>query len=199
MGPANPFEHLLGDPLLVGGVLGAVAVVALVFIVRRLMKGRRPAAEEAVDLHIDLEKLPADGPPTGGTQLQFYNVPARLAVVVMAPVGRAGDLPPTDLWGNVLDRLLPGLEQVVELHKPLLVPWPAQLSSHGFVQAFFNNVGLPGDRGRDTPWCSLAGRVLVGRKPFLLGIVCCADRPNGFSQLTADHVGDWLDVLRIRS
>jgi hypothetical protein len=59
-------------------------------------------------------------------------------------------------------------------------------------------VALPGDRGKGTPWCSIAGRLQVGDRLFLIGLVCCAHQPNALSQFVVQHEGQWLDILRIR-
>jgi hypothetical protein len=98
-----------------------------------------------------------------------------------------------------MEQLVPGMSSVLAHHQPLICRWPAQLSSTGFAQSFFNHVALPGARGRGTPWCSLAGKLAVGDRVFLVGLVFCAATSNSLSQMTVEHEGQWLDVLRIRS
>jgi hypothetical protein len=121
-----------------------------------------------------------------------------LAVVVVAPAGRQGELPPPEVLPGLIDRLVPGLSSVIASHRPLICRWPAQLSTQGFAQRFLNQVALPGDHGKGTPWCSIAGKLKVGDRLFLVGIVCCAHQPNGLSQVVVQHEGQWLDILRIR-
>ena len=94
----------------------------------------------------------------------------------------------------MIDSLVPGLWAVVQAHGPLVRCWPFQLSTQGFTNSFFNNVQLPGDRGKGTPWSAVAGRFEVGTRQLLAGLVCVADRPNSLSQMTVAHVGQWLDV-----
>ncbi len=93
---------------------------------------------------------------------------------------------------------MPGLTEIVAAHQPLVRRWPEQLSSHGFNQAFFNNLALPGSRGKGTPWCSLAGKLMVGDRQFLVGMVCSSGNPNSLGQMVVEHEGQWLNALRVR-
>jgi hypothetical protein len=122
-----------------------------------------------------------------------------LAVVVVAPGGRGGELPSSDLLPGLMERLLPGMTQVIAAHHPKICRWPQQLSSQGFAQKFFNQVTLPGTRGKGTPWCSIAGKLTVGERTFLVGLVLCAGAANALGQVTVQHEGQWLDILRIRT
>jgi hypothetical protein len=142
--------------------------------------------------------LPAHGPPEGGLRLEFYGTPVRLAVLVLAPAGRNNPIPAESDLPAVLDNLLPGFTAIVATHRPLIHLWPCQLSTQGFPNSFFNNVRLPGDRGKGTPWCAAAGRFEAGDQQLLAGLVCVADRPNSLSQMTIVHSGQWMDVLRAK-
>ena len=95
----------------------------------------------------------------------------RLAVVVVAPGGRDGELPPPEVLPGLMERLIPDMTNVIATHQPMICRWPAQLSSQGFAQSFFNQVALPGSRGKGTPWCSITGKLQVGERSFL-------DRPG---------------------
>lgn len=184
----------------VTGLIAAIVLaglVALWLLVRAVRRARRPRRPPPSDLTLDVSQLPATGPPSG-PRLEFYGTPVRLAVVVVAPAGRDGQLPPADVMPGLMERLVPGLPQVIADHQPLIRRWPAQLSSEGFVHAFFHHVALPGDRGRGTPWCAIAGKFQVGERGFLAGFVCCAARPNSLGQVTVRHEGQWLDILRFR-
>jgi hypothetical protein len=97
-----------------------------------------------------------------------------------------------------MERLVPGMTEVIASHQPLICRWPTQLSSQGFTRLFFNQVALPGSRGIGTPWCSVAGKLAVGERSFLIGLVCCAAAVNTLSQVVVQHEGQWLDILRIR-
>jgi hypothetical protein len=179
--------------------LVAAAVVVLAFLAFRLLRRQRETGRyPPPDLFVDVSQLDASGPPATGPRAEFYGLPVRLAVVVIAPAGRNSELPSPEVLPGLLDRLDPGLSAVVASHRPLICRWPVQLSSQGFAQRFFNQVGLPGERGKGTPWCSIAGKLQVGDRLFLVGIVCCAQQPNGLGQFVVHHEGQWLDILRIR-
>jgi len=175
-----------------------VALLVVLIVVRYMRARRRVLGLPEPDLFVDVGLLDASGPPPQGPRLEFYGTQVRLAVVVVAPAGRQGELPPAGILPTLMDRLVPGLPHVVASHRPMICRWPAQLSTQGFAQSFFNHVALPGDRGKGTPWCSIAGKLQVGDRLFLIGLVCCANQPSGLSQFVVQHEGQWLDILRIR-
>lgn len=189
---------LPSDPLILAAValITFVAAIAMLLLVR---SGKRKPAPRAAARSIDISALDSSGPPESGVQLEFYGTPVRLAIVVVAPVGRGSTLPEAEKLPVLFDSLVPGLMEVVTAHQPLLLRWPEQLSSQGFVQAFFNHAALPGDRGKGTPWCSIAGKFSeAAGEQFLIGLVCCANKPNGLSQVVVQHQGQWMDILRLR-
>jgi len=179
----------------IGWLLLGIAIAVLVRKLRR-RSGDVDARPVLCDLRV--AELPSDGPPVLSPRLEFYGTPVRLAVVVLAPVGRQGQLPPEGLIASLWEAFVPGVGKIVELHKPSLLYWPAQLSSQGFTQLFFHHLALPGDRGRGTPWCSVAGKFDWMHRSYLIGLVCCAAFSNGLGQATVQHQGLWLDVLRVR-
>lgn len=188
------------DPVVIavgGGLLLSVSIIALL-VVRWWQRSTRRGPPPQPDLVIDIAALGNHGPPAGTPQLVCYGIPVRLAALVIAPAGRQGDLPPADLLPALIERMVPGIAAVIAVHQPVIRRWPAQLSIQGFVHAFFNNVALPGSRGKGTPWCSAAGRLQIGAKAFCVGMVFIADAPNGLGQFAIQHEGQWLDVLRIR-
>ena len=201
-----PGLDLLDNPearLIVLSVVGtalALCLAAMLWLLSRLFR-KRPAAppDRRGELAIDVAALPVAPPPQEGPQLEFYGTPVRLAVLVLAPVGRGGEIPaPADL-PLTLENLLPGLQEIVSRHQPQVVLWPNQLSSQGFLQAFFNLAALPGDHGKGTPWCSVAGKFEGGGQQYLAGLICCAAGPNSLGEMTVEHPGQWLSVLRVRN
>lgn len=180
-------------------VLGGITLLMIAGLALRIWRRRRATrVQPEPDLFIDVAKLALAAVPAGGPRAEVYGTPVQLAVVVVAPAGRKGELPPADLLPNVLERLVPGLPQVIASHRPQLHRWPPQLSTHGFAQRFFSQVMLPGDHGKGTPWCSLAGKLQLGNRLFLVGLVCRSAQPNGLGHITIQHEAQWLDVLRIR-
>ena len=181
----------------------AVLVILLLvgqFVLRKILKwrNRRPQVVEP-ELKIDVSTLDCAGPPAEGPMLEFYNIPVRLAVLVLAPLGRGHEFPPSEEIPAVVDMVLPGLSRIVDTHRPLYHRWPVQLSWRGFTHQFFANVRLPGDDGRGTPWSSVAGIVKTGEGAVMAGLVLRSEQATGFGRETIEKEGGWLRVLRIRS
>jgi hypothetical protein len=180
-------------------LLAALVAIILVLRIMRRLRGRRKAqVVRDADLAFDVEDLPAQPRPRGGPQLEFYNVPVRLAAIVIAPAGRDGTNPPAEKMPDVMDEMVPGLRHVLHTHQPEIRRWPPQLSTEGFTRRFFTCVTLPGDRGKGSPWCAIAGRFESGGESYMAGIVCCADANNNLAQVPLTRTGGWLDVLRVR-
>ena len=191
----NPLDL---DPLWLAAAAVAVVAVLLLTIWIWLRHARRPRHREAAGVLVDVSVLDSSGPPPSGPRLEFYGTPVRLAVVVVAPAGRGSELPQPDVLPGLMERLVPGMTHVIAAHKPLIYRWPVQLSSQGFSQSFFNQVALPGARGKGTPWCSIAGKLQIGDRSFLVGLAFSAGTPNSVSQVVVQHEGQWLDILRYR-
>lgn len=182
-------------------IAGAIVGLLLLFVVARKILRRRPddSTQDQLGLSIDLSALSATGPANEDPRLELYGTQVRVAIVVVAPVGREGEIPPRERLPELIDHVIPGLMNIVARDQPLVRFWPAQLSSQGFQSSFFNNIALPGDRGKGTPWCSAAGKFTALGGQFLAGIVCCAAADNGLGQFAVQHEGQWNDALRVRS
>ena len=134
----------------------------------------------------------------GLEDLEFYNLPVRLAAIVLAPVGRTSDLPPDDSLLPLIEAIVPGLDRIATLHRPLIRRWPSQVSANGFAHLFFNNVRLPGEGGKGTPWSSMAGVFKIKGKPLMAGLVFFAAQPNSLGQTIIEAEHQWLGCLRVR-
>ncbi len=183
--------------IVIGGVVLALAVLLIVW--RMLRRKKKPAERALSPLAIDVEKLAQPSPPPQDVQIAVYNIPMRLVLLVLAPAGREGKVPPDSELNEVIDGIAPNLTHAKNLHLPLVRRWPAQLSSQGFTQVFFSNVPLPGDAGKGTPWCSLAGRVETASGSVLVGLVLVAEKPNSLGQIVVQQAGQWLDILRVKT
>jgi hypothetical protein len=191
--------HMQQSLVFWGLVLGGAVLAILAGLLLLVWRRRRATSQiPEPDLFIDVTKLDLVAMPDTGPRAEIYGTPVQIAVVVVAPAGRQGELPPPDMLPGVLERLVPGLPSVIASHRPRLCQWPQQLSTQGFAQRFFNLVMLPGDRGKGTSWCSLAGKLQLGDRLFLVGLACRATQPNGLGQIAIQHEGQWLDILRIR-
>ncbi len=183
--------------------MAATAVVLLLVLVIgvavgfRCLFGQKKAVSAPPALTpVDCNALSSAPPAKERIRVEVYNVPVRIAAVVIAPAGRDTMLP-ADI-PKLLDQLAPGLGTVCEKDRPSIVRWPAQLSTQGFSRAFFMNAPLPGDQGKGTPWCSVAGRLEERDVSALIGLVLHAAGPNSLGQIVVERATQWLDVLRIR-
>jgi hypothetical protein len=190
--------HSMGGGVLAYVLPAAVAVVVL-WIIWRLFRRRKPAvAPLPANLKVEVESLGDQGPPAGPPVLEFYNLPMRLAAVVLAPAGLGRELPAEDQLGPLLDAVLPGLDKVAAAHRPVVRRWPNQVSSRGFAHLFFSNAKLPGTGGKGTPWSSVAGGCKFLGKPIMVGLVLRAEKPNSLGQTIIEAEHQWLGCLRVR-
>ena len=180
-------------------VLILLVVLVVVYVAWKILRGRRKqgvTVSPAQDVQVT--GLGTAGPPPGPPVLEYYHYPVRLAAIVLAPAGRARELPPVDQFGGLMDMLIPGLGPVVALHQPLIRRWPPQLSARGFAHSFFVHARLPGQGGKGTPWCSVAGVFRVDNQPVMAGLVLCAGSNLNLGQQIVDNEGKWQDVLRVK-
>jgi hypothetical protein len=196
-------ESLLSDPdkrrlmLFAAGLIGLAIVLGLL---RQVMKwARRPEQAPTTDssLLIDLASLPIAGP--GTTRLTVYHVPVRLAVVVIAPLGRDSAPPKHSDVPKLLDHIVPGLASVLTHDQTIVKIWPQQLSATGFAPTLMRHAPLPGERGEETPWCLVSGRSTFSGASFAIGLALAAAAPNNLGLIAVESEHQWLDVLRMRS
>jgi hypothetical protein len=159
---------------------------------------RRALPKQVPDLAIDVMALPTVRPPEGGPALYYFNVPVRLAALVLAPAGRVRELPPLNQLNDIIDSIVPGLARVVAAHGTLIRRWPAQLSSKGFAHQFFTHARLPGQGGKGTPWSSAAGLFKIEGQPLMAGLILRAEAPTNLGQRIIEQEAQWLDILRIK-
>jgi hypothetical protein len=181
-------------------VIAVVLMVGLVVLLAMVVfRGKRGNSNDGLEnLTIDISQLPSHGPDGAAPQLELFGTTVRIAVIVIAPAGRGSELPSKFNLPGVFDGVVPGLMELVNRHEPVFRRWPQQLSVQGFIHSFSSNMELPGERGHDTPWASIAGRVNVGGHSLLLGMILCSDDNNNMGYFSVEHAGQWLDMLRIR-
>jgi hypothetical protein len=147
------------------------------------------------ELDIDLDDCPLPTRPAGDKRLTVYHLPSRLRLVVVAPVGREGDVDATAVE-RLLDRVVPGLGTVAQEDRPRVRVWPAQVSQHGFAAAFHRHTPKAAGRGESSRWVLLAGRAQVGRQAVMVGLGLWADEPTTIGRVNID-AHQWLDVVRL--
>jgi hypothetical protein len=194
----NDWLKAVGGDLLNYVAVAAVAIVVLWIAWRLFRRRRRVAPPLAPDLKISVAELGNEGPPQGPPALELYNLPVRLAAIVLAPVGRVSDLPPDDEFPALIEAIIPGLDKVAALHPPLIRRWPNQVSARGFAHLFFANAKLPGEGGKGSSWSSVAGMFKVKGRPLMAGLVLRAAAPNSLGQTIIEEEHQWLGCLRVR-
>lgn len=181
-----------------------IAFLALAFVLggliaylwRRISARGKIQRDWATRMEIRLKDL-AGGPPAGAPRLACYQIPMRLALVVIAPLGRntvfavEGGLPAT------VEQIAAGLGRVVTAHQTRVTLWPPQISSTGFATTFFGAARLPGLKGKGTPWCAIAGRAQLGDRTLMVGMILCGDEPNNLGQITLSDEYGWREVLHV--
>jgi hypothetical protein len=191
-------REILTSSLLQYLLAGLVLLVAALILWKILSRRKKPALREPAELRVDVSQLPSAGPPAEPPFLEYYHVPVRLAVLVLAPAGRDRVLPPPEDLAELVEAIVPGLSGVVAAHKPLVCRWGPQLSTQGFTHRFFADVKLPGDGGKGTPWSSAAGVFRFRGKITLAGLVIRAGSAVHFGQRRIEEEAKWLDVLRVK-
>ena len=189
------------DQQFVRYVVAAIVVVGALWVVWRgehgltAHFGRPRSAPTPHAAEKSLDQLAPSGPPEMGPSLAIYHVPVRLAVLVVAPVGRGSALPSRERLPHIIDQIVPGLAAVVTAHGTRVILWPPQLSTQGFARALFTDMPLPGNRGKGTPWCAAAGRFTADGQAFLAGTILRAASANNLSQTTLERETQWLEML----
>jgi hypothetical protein len=147
-------------------------------------------------LEEDLSAYPPPPGKPGARRLTVRGVPARLRLVVLAPLGRGSVIDP-DQAELLLDDILFGLGEVAAQDKPAVRVWPAQLSAHGFTPAFGRLVPRPEPDGAPSRWLLLSGPVRIGARQLLLGLALLADRPVTLDPFAVE-AHQWYEVLRFQ-
>ena len=196
-----PLEDLLRDYWWIAVPAGLILLLLLYAILERtgrLIFGRRKTASNQGDrLRENLADYP---PPTGSPgprRLLIEGWPARIRLVVIAPVGKENPIAVSDV-APILDQMFRGLGEVLKNDQPLIRIWPPQLSSQGFAPTFHRLVHKPEPEGQPSHWVLVAGQTPSRPRPLLLGLALWADEANTLGRLTLEP-GQWLGVLSVRS
>jgi hypothetical protein len=207
----RPLTNLLPqeaqDFLEAGGWWAVFAVVALIALlllwalISRLagaLFGRKRRPEPDTALEENLAEYPPPVGTPGPRRLTVDGLPARLRLVVLAPIGRER---PVDVSGleALLDQVVRGLGGVGMKDRPRVRVWPPQLSNQAFAPTFHRKVRTPDREGRPSRWVLVAGPARAGGQgQVLLGLALLADEPNTLGKVTVQP-GQWADTLRVQT
>lgn len=190
---APKLPDLGGNNLLLYGGLGAAAVLLLLIVLFRVL-GRKKQHDPEDNLGEDLAAIPPVGKGHRHYELLILNTPARLRLVVVAPVGKRT----VGKVDSALEQVFRGLGEVAIDDKPRVRIWPAQLSTAGFAPTFFRRTRRPDADGKPSRWVLLAGPARAGSTPVLLAIAAQTDTPTTLGLITMTET-KWAEVLRVQN
>ena len=172
------------------GAVGVGAFVVLLLLFAVMRRGKKGDPETG--LGEDLSTLPPA--PKGPRHYQLYvmNQPARLRLVVIAPVGKKT----VGKVDSALEQIFRGLGEVSFDDKPRIRLWPAQLSTTGFAPTFFRLTRSPDAEGKPSRFVMLAGPARAGAMPVLLALVVEVEDRSKLGKLTMTET-QWGEVLRV--
>ncbi len=180
------------------GVAGVLLLLVILGIVDRLwlrLFRRKSSATFKPGPVEDLALIPPPLLPPGEKQFMIYHVPARLRLIVAAPAG-ADRVTDEKKVKKELERLWPGVREVLVADKPRIRLWPAQLSQQGFVATFHQHLCRPDPEAKSSPWISVAGKIQLEDQALLLGLVFRTEEKTTFGQMTLEP-HQWRDILRL--
>ncbi len=174
-----------------------LVLVVLVFLTRRVVKlFRKPKDISLVD---PLRVVDLSAEPLGKnerTDLKVHNLPARLGVVVLAPLGRL-DLPGDEEIPNILDGLVPGLGKFVADDTPIVRSWPNQVSVGGFANNLSLHMQVGGKDLTETPWCLVAGKTKRPDGLLLVTLALAAEASNRLGVVRLDDESQWMQAIQV--
>ena len=182
-----------------GRLVGVALLVfiVLVFLTRRVVKlFRKPKEISLVD---PLRVVDLSAEPLGKNEradLKVHNLPARLGVVVLAPLGRL-DLPDDEEIPSILDGLVPGLGKFVADDTPIVRTWPNQVSVGGFANNLALHMQVGGKDLTETPWCLVAGKTKRPDGLLLVTLALAAEASNRLGVVRLDDESQWMQAIQV--
>jgi hypothetical protein len=159
---------------------------------RRELRPRLPEPEEE-----DLATFPPPPGPTGVRRLMVEGVPARLRLVVIAPLGTVASVDDV-VVNDLLNQLLWGLGNIAAQDQPVVRIWPPQLSAHGFGATFHRKVRKPEADDEPSRWVLVAGPTPPRPRPVLVGLGLLTDSATTIGRI-AMRPSQWVTLLHMQS
>lgn len=179
---------------LIGGAIGVLIILLVLRRLKRMLFGVRPGpAQEHGVYEEDLAEFPP--PPPGSKRVLVEGMPARLRLVVVAPVGKDNPIDIKDVEA-MLDQILYGLGELARQDRPRIRVWPAQLSNQGFSITFNRMMKRPEPPGKLSRWVMVAGQTQPRPRKMMLGLALLADKPNSINHLNPNPE-QWSTILKV--
>lgn len=176
------------------GLLGLVILALLTRRVVRLFK--KPSEVSLVD---PLRVVDLTAEPLGKTSrvdLKVHNMPVRLGVVVLAPLGRI-ELPDDDELPSILDGLVPGLGAFIEIDTPIIRTWSNQVSVGGFANNLALHMQVENQDLTETPWCLVAGKTKRPDGLLLVTLALAAATQNRLGVVRLEDESQWMQAIQV--
>ena len=177
--------------------VGLVVLIVLVLFTRRVAKFFSKSKE--VSLVDPLRVVDLTSKPLGTNErsgLKVHNLPVRLGVVVLAPLGRI-DVPDDEHIPGILDSLVPGLGKFVAEDGPIVRTWPNQVSVGGFANNLALHMQVGGHDLTETPWCLVAGKTKQPDGLLLVTLALAAESPNRLGVIRLDDESQWMQAIQV--
>ncbi|MFT3879878.1 MAG: hypothetical protein QM703_09480 [Gemmatales bacterium] len=180
-------------------IVGVIGAIVFLLILNSALKRWRRGRQQQPNLEL-LEDMatyaPAPPLPAGERPLVLYGLPVRVRLIVLGPLGTdAGQLEERDVV-PILEQIVPGLKDRLQIDLPRVRLWPKQLSHNGFVAAFRRNTQLPQSDDRVKRWVLIVGKVLRDGSPIAVGLALQSNEANTLGPVVLQHAHQWMEVLR---
>jgi hypothetical protein len=161
-----------------------------------VVRSFKPAAPPPV-LDEDLGSYPPCENLPDVRRLTVEGVPARLRLVVVAPLGK-GDQVSENQVEELLNQVLWGLGGLLAQDRPRIRIWPPQLSIHGFPAMFQRNLKKPEADDQSSHWVLVAGSTPPRPRSALLGLALYTDVATNIGRLNME-ARDWANALQFQT
>ncbi|NOX57076.1 MAG: hypothetical protein GXP27_22105 [Planctomycetes bacterium] len=169
----------------------------VVRVIARMLRQPEKSQRGRTELAFDLATLSASAGGSKSFPLRLYHLPARLGLVVVAPLGREGGVVDVEAIPRLLDEAVPGLSKVYRLCEPKTWVWPVQLSAKGFRHQLAGGLHVAGQPLPGSPWAIVVGRANDGDRQYMIALALWTNRPNKLDVIEVDSPYKWLDVIRL--
>ena len=177
--------------------VGLLGLVILALLTRRVVRlFNKPSEVSLVD---PLRVVDLTAEPLGKTSrvdLKVHNMPVRLGVVVLAPLGRI-ELPDDDELPSILDGLVPGLGAFIEIDKPIIRTWSNQVSVGGFANNLALHMQVENQDLTETPWCLVAGKTKRPDGLLLVTLALAAATQNRLGVVRLEDESQWMQAIQV--
>lgn len=189
-------------PVEVWWLIQLVVVLFVLLVIGRLLRGvlrgvgglfvrkKKYDYDRALIVNLPAEEQMKTPPSVKIRQEQGW-----LRVVVVAPVDK-NVIVDENVVDWMLERVIPGLRDLMIRDQPEVVIWPAQLSTMGFSNTFHRCIVTGFREDEMSPWVLLAGRAQGGGQTLFVGLAFRTARNSSLGRMNLQP-DQWLDVIKM--